>query len=85
MYNWPRFHSALLLNALAISVVVVLVLISCVCLLLEGVLRVCVCVCGCVCQIDKECALSPSLPPRSPVSEFGRGSPGAAVAVMASS
>lgn len=35
MYNWPCFHSALLLNALAIRVVV-LVLISCVCLLLEG-------------------------------------------------
>ena len=43
----------------------------------------------CACQIDKECALSlslpPSLPPRSLLSEFGRGSPGAPVAVMACS
>lgn len=100
MYNWPCFHSALLLNALAIRVVV-LVLISCVCLLLEGglgslfCLSMCMRKCAevyasarvCACQIDKECALSlpPSLPPRSLLSEFGRGSPGAPVAVMACS
>lgn len=54
MYNWPCFHSALLLNALAIRVGV-LVLISCVCLLLEGVLLVCLSVCVCMEKCAEVC------------------------------
>lgn len=61
---------------------------SCVCLVSGGVLPVCfgmcaenVCVCARERERDKACALSP-LPI---LSEFGRGSPGAPVAVMACS